>query len=160
MKKACGYDFIPAKMLKLGATVICNSLTPIAKKAEISPMYKKNDNLENSIYRPVSILTALSKVFEGLLCDQLSTISINCSMSCNNVLVKCIEDFRKALDLWDCIGCVLIDLSSAFDSIPHGLRIAKLNAYGVSMEACSYIMNYLSDRNQSKLHIPEATGKF
>ena len=45
--------------------------------------------------------------------------------------------------------CVLINLSSAFDSIPHGLLIAKLNAYGVSMEACSYIMNYLSDRKQS-----------
>ena len=79
VKKACGYDFIPAKLLKLGATVICNSLTPIintsialsiypndAKKAEISPMYKKNVNLVKSNYRPVSILIALSKVFEGL----------------------------------------------------------------------------------------------
>ena len=43
-----------------------------AKKAEISPMYKKNDNLVKMNNRPVSILTALSKVFEGLLCDQLS----------------------------------------------------------------------------------------
>ena len=139
VKKACGYDFIPAKLLKLGATVICNPLTSIintsialsiypndAKKAEISPMYKKNDNLVKMNYRPVSILTALSKVFEGLLCDQLSMyiyelLSENLSAyrkhySCNNVLVKCIEDFRKALDLGDCIGCALIDLSSALDS--------------------------------------------
>ena len=120
VRKACGYDFIPAKLLKLGATVICNSFTPIintsialsiypndAKKAEISPLYQKNYNLVKSNYRPVSILTALSKQMEGLLCDQLSMyiyelLSEKLSAyrkhcSCNNVLVKCIEDFRKAL---------------------------------------------------------------
>ena len=71
--------------IALGATVICNSFTPIintsiamsiypndAKKAEISPLYKKNDSLVKSNYRPVSILTALSTNFEGLLCDQLA----------------------------------------------------------------------------------------
>ena len=56
--------------------------------------------------------------------------------------------FRKALDDGKCTGCILIDLSRAFDSIPHELLIAKLNAYGISMDACSYVMNYLSDRNQ------------
>ena len=65
--------------------MICNSLTTIintsiamsiypndAKKAEISSLYKKTDNLEKYNYRPVSILTALSKMFKGLLCDQLA----------------------------------------------------------------------------------------
>ena len=168
VKKAHGYDFIPAKLLKLGATAIYGSLTPItnasiqlsmypndAKKAEISPM-SKNDPLVKSNYRPLSILTSLSKVFEGLLCDQLSMyiyqfISKNLSAyrknySCNNVLMKCIVDFRKSLDVGDCVGCILIDLSSAFDYIPH----AKLNAYGVSVNACSYVMNYLSNRMQAK----------
>ena len=117
--------------------MICNSLTPIintsiamsiypndAKKAEIWPLYKKNDNLVKSNYRAVSILTALSTNFEGLLCDQLAMhiyelLSENLSAyrkhySCNNVLVKCIEDLRKALDLGDCIKFALIDLSNAF----------------------------------------------
>ena len=68
--------------------------------------------------------------------------------SCNNVLMKCIADFRKSLDVGDCVGCILIDLPSAFDAIPHGLLIVKLNAYGVSVNACSYVMNYLSNRMQ------------
>ena len=85
-RKACGYDYIPAKLLKLGAPAIHISLTSIInfsiessiypndnKKAEISPLYKKNDNLVKTNYRPLSIFTSLSKITEGLLCDQLSS---------------------------------------------------------------------------------------
>ena len=170
-RKACGYDYIPAKLLKLGAPAIHISLTSIInfsiessiypndnKKAEISPLYKKNDNLVKTNYRPLSILTSLSKITEGLLCDQLSSdmsdiLSRHLSAyrknySCNNVLIKCVEGFRKALDDGNYVGCILLDLSNAFDAIPHGLLIAKLNAYGVSVNACSYVMNYLTDRKQ------------
>ena len=41
-----------------------------------------------------------------------------------------------------------MDLSKAFDCLPHGLLVAKLNAYGLSHQACSLIANYLSDRKQ------------
>ena len=39
-------------------------------------------------------------------------------------------------------------LSKAFDSLPHGLLIAKLHAYGLSCEACSFILDYLKNRKQ------------
>ena len=42
------------------------------KKAEIVPIFKKNDNLSKTNYRPVSVLTTLSKIFEQLLALQLS----------------------------------------------------------------------------------------
>ena len=110
MRKACRYDFIPANLLKLGATVICNSFTPIintsialsiypnyAKKTEISPLYKKNDNLAKSNYRQVSILTTLSKKCEGLLCDQLS-------MHIYELLLENLSAYRnsEALQLQQC----------------------------------------------------------
>ena len=41
-----------------------------------------------------------------------------------------------------------MDLSKAFDSMPHGLLIAKLSAYGVSKHACNLIINYLCNRRQ------------
>ena len=83
----------------------------------------------------------------NILSSQLSAYRKH--YSCSNVLMKCVEDFRKALDDGKYTGCILIDFSSAFDSILHGLLIAKLNAYEISMDACSYVINYLSDRNQS-----------
>ena len=41
-----------------------------------------------------------------------------------------------------------MDLSKAFDSMPHGLLIAKLHAYGMSKNACGMIVSYLNNRRQ------------
>ena len=41
-----------------------------------------------------------------------------------------------------------MDLSKAFDSMPHGLLIAQLSAYGVSKKTCNLIIKYLCNRRQ------------
>ncbi len=46
------------------------------------------------------------------------------------------------------MGWVLMDLSKAFDALPHGLMIAKLRACGISESACRFISSYLSSRKQ------------
>ena len=46
------------------------------------------------------------------------------------------------------VGAVVMGLSKAFDSIPHDLLLAKLQAYGVSEHSCSLLASYLSKRHQ------------
>ena len=46
------------------------------------------------------------------------------------------------------IGIVLVDLSMAFDCIPHDLVIAKLAAYGLDKNMICYIYSYLKSRKQ------------
>ncbi len=60
---------------------------------------------------------------------------------------------KKALDENKIIGTLLMDLSKAFDCIPHSLLISKLHAYGVSESACHFIISYLTNRHQHiKIH--------
>ena len=68
--------------------------------------------------------------------------------SCQHVLLKLTEHWRDAFDADKYVGIVAMDLSKAFDSMPHGLLIAKLHAYGVSLDACNMITSYLINRQQ------------
>ena len=128
------------------------------KLAEVSPSYKKADNLVNENYRPVSILTTLSKLYESTMNDQLfkhfvsilnKLLSAFCKgHSCQTLLVKCIEDWKSALDKNKHIGVLFTDLSKAFDCLPHILLLAKLRAYDLDISGCNLIDSYLSNRKQ------------
>ena len=65
---------------------------------------------------------------------------------CQTALLKIIEDWKKALDENKFVAAILMDLSKAFDCLPHKLLINKLDAHGVSESALKLIKNYLSNR--------------
>ena len=61
----------------------------------------------------------------------------------NHVIIRLIENWRHALDNNLFMGAVLIDLSKAFDCIPHDLLIAKLHAYSLDFDTVTFFHNYL-----------------
>ena len=68
--------------------------------------------------------------------------------STEQCMLAMFEEWKKALDDKCSAGAILTDLSKAFDCINHDLLIAKLNAYGFSNEALTFIWSYLKDRKQ------------
>ena len=169
--KAVGYDAIPARFLRDGATILAPHVTTIfnsmvatstfpssLKYAEVSPIYKKDDPLVKKNYRPVSILTSLSKVFENLILNQLHVFTnaiLNPGMSafrsgygCQHVLLNFTEDWRMAIEQRKHTGALLVDLSKAFDCLPFSLTIAKLAAYGCSERTANLMASYLTERKQ------------
>ena len=56
------------------------------------------------------------------------------------------EEWKKSLDDKSIIGAVLMDLSQAFECIPHDLLVTKLHAYGLSMDAITFIYSYMKRR--------------
>ena len=106
------------------------------------PVYKKKDATDKANYRPVSILPLLSKVFEKVMYIQLYDYMENflnrllCGFrkahSTQHVLFRLIQSWHKELDESGFVGTILMDLSKAYDCLPHDLMVAKLEAYGIS----------------------------
>ena len=59
-------------------------------------------------------------------------------MSSNHVLLRLIENWAKFRENKNVVGTVLLDLSKAFDSIPHDLLAEKLHGYGLSEDAITF----------------------
>ena len=110
-------------------------------------------------FRPVSVLNTFSKIYEKVLKQQLNqhldnTLSVfiaayRRAYSTQHVLIRLIEDWRSNLDNDFHVGAVLMDLSKAFDCIPHDLLIAKLHAYGFNEDALVLTYSYLKRQKQS-----------
>ena len=103
-KKSTGLDGINARFLKDGAielksvitfiinlSISTNEVPSELKQARVRPLYKKNDSLQISNYRPVSILNVVSKILERAVYVQLNNY-----LKDNNVLFNHQSGFRKA----------------------------------------------------------------
>ena len=106
----------------------------------------------------MSILPLLSKVYEKVIYNQLSDYSnsflnnILCGFrkahSTQHALFKLLQSWQQVLDNGGFIGTILIDLSKAYDCIPHNLLIAKLEWYGVDKASLRLLLDYLTRRKQ------------
>ena len=84
--------------------------------------------------------------FCGILSSSLAAYPRN--YGCQHVLTKLIQDCKSALDKGEFVGMILMDLSKAFDCLPHRLLLCKLRYYGITDDACTLLMSYLSQRKQ------------
>ena len=162
---------IPTKILKACMDLYILSLTDIMnnsvsdklypsdmKLADLVSFFKKGDNTLKINYRPISILSAFSKVFERILAEQITEFmsemfspylcGFRKGFGTQHALLKLLEDWRKYLDNKEIIGTILCDLSKAFDTLSHDLIIAKLEAYGFGPNSLAFIYDYLTDRKQ------------
>ena len=128
------------------------------KFADITPVHKKDETTNKENYRPVSVLPLISKIFERIIYDQLSEYlekylnSILCGFrkthTTQHALFKLLQVWQEEIDKSGFVGTILMDLSKAYDCLPHDLLVAKLEAYGVGKAALNLISNYLSHRKQ------------
>ena len=128
------------------------------KLAGVAPLFKKADPFGKVKYRPVSLLSHVSKVYERIIFNQISThfepyFSSFLTGFCKNhstqhSLLKMLELWKETLEKRKSVGAIFMDLSKAFDTLNHDLSIAKLEACGFSENSLNYIQSYLHNRLQ------------
>ena len=136
-----------------------NSFPDELKVANVIPVFKKVDPNNKVNFQPISLLPIISKMFEGVLFQQIEKFSEKilspklCDFrkdhSTQNALLNLLKNWQKTLDKSGVIGAVLMDLvSKRYDCFPHDLHTAKLAAYGFEDSATSLISDYISKRYQ------------
>ena len=128
------------------------------KLGEVTPILKKDCSLLKTNYRPITILPALSKVFEKIVHCRISpyfeeiyhkyVFAYRKYHGCDSALLSLTEQWKKEIDNNKLIGLVSMDLSKAFDTLPHELIVLKLKEYGADEATTSLIKDYLSNRFQ------------
>ena len=172
--KSSGPNSIPTNLLKEFSYLLCTPIKMIINKsltegtfpsllkiANICPIFKKNDKTKCANYRPISLLSNLSKIFERIVYNRLESFlnendiiyqhqyGFRKNYSTNHAVLSILEEIRLNLDkkIFSC--GVFVDLEKAFDTVNHKILIEKLNHYGIKGIPNKWFTSYLSNRTQS-----------
>jgi len=172
-QSASGHDDIPVTIVKECAPEIISFLTSIINRsfksgcfpshlqiAKVIPIYKKGDANLPENYRPISLLTIFSKIFEKIVFKRVMTFLENHSLISNcqygfrpnystELAIHCLTNqIYEVLDKKQYQITVFCDLSKAFDTISHDILLQKLEVYGIRGPALAWFQSYLSNRKQ------------
>jgi Reverse transcriptase (RNA-dependent DNA polymerase) len=172
-KQSCDIDGISLKLLKYIAVEICVPLSHIfnlsltsgtfptkLKRSRIVPIFKAGDPENCDNYRPISLLSSISKILEKIVHVKLvNHLDLNNLLydhqygflrgkSTEQTLLHVTDYIAKALNKGDYCIALFLDLKKAFDVVSHEILIQKLQKFGISGTTLDWFKSYLKDRSQ------------
>ena len=161
----------PIKIILDAKEVICPYLTSCInvainkcyfpdklKEFDVSAIHNNGDKCQKTNFTPISVLPSMSTIFERIMNEQINEHFVGIlspllsgfrqGYNTQYALFRVIETWKKHLDMSGAIGTILMDLSKAYDCIPHDLLIAKMDAYGLNRKALKLVYSYLKNRMQ------------
>ena len=167
--KASGLDQISVKIIKAISSYVSGPISDIfnasllqgkypdsLKVGKITPIHKKGDHSNINNYRPVTVLSVISKILERLMFNRLysylesnnllheSQFGFRTGKSTQQAIIKFLSKIYHSLDQNEIPLGILYDLSRAFDSICHPLLLEKLKSYGVT--CIDWFASYIKNR--------------
>jgi hypothetical protein len=130
------------------------------KVARVVPIFKSGDPNDITNYRPISVLTCISKVLERIMYNRLYSFLIQNNIlynkhfgfksghSTDHAILHLVYDIFKGFNEKKNTLGVFIDLSIAFDTVDHFILLSKFEFYGIKNSNLVWFKSYLSNRKQ------------
>ena len=172
-RKTLGPNSIPIYILKISNNFFSDLLSDIVnlsfktgifpdlcKLSKIIPIFKRDDPMLCVNYRPISLLSIFSKIFEKLIYNRMYSFlnsnnliygkqfGFRAKHSVNHALISTTELIKSQLEDGNYVAGIFIDLEKAFDTVNHVILIQKLSYYGFRGNSQNLIKSFLSNRKQ------------
>jgi Reverse transcriptase (RNA-dependent DNA polymerase) len=172
-KKSTGPDNISAQLLKTALPYLIEPLTymynmcikqnifPQAfKSAKVIPLEKKRGSTDLNNFRPISLLTILSKPLEKHIQTHILQYMENYNLfhnfqsgfrkqhSCHTALVRLCDTWLQAINNSKMTGAIFLDFKKAFDLVDHDLLVNKLLHYLNNKSTVALLSSFLRERTQ------------
>lgn len=170
---APGWDGITTKFLKLShkltVPIICHlanicfkqgKFPSALKQAIITPVHKGGDRGCVNNYRPISVLTSISKILEKLINSRLvnflnkfnilsnSQFGFRQKLSTEDAILTLTSEIVQHVDKGDKCLAVFLDLKKAFDTVSVPTLVLRLEKYGIRGVPLALFTDYLQNRKQ------------
>ena len=168
-----GHDAIHSKVIKSSYQHFLKPLTYLInlsfstgifpdklKTACVIPLYKSGDKSEIINYRPVSLLSVFSKIFERLMYNRVVSFfdtknlfyelqfGFRKKYNTSLAIMYLVDKITTAFNNNEYVLGLFIDLSKAFDTVDHRILLSKLYKYGLRGVIHKWMSSYLSNRYQ------------
>ena len=153
--------FCPSLTILINQSLCTGIFPERLKVAKVIPLFKdKGDDFSFEYYRPISLLSTVSKIYERVVFDQLyqyfdvnklfysSQYGFRKKHSTETAGLELIDKAMKDNDKKQDPFAIFLDLSKAFDTIDHVIMLKKLSHYGISGTALLWFESYLTNRTQ------------
>lgn len=172
-KASSGPDEIPTFIVKKVLNFILTPLTHLVnlsfstgkfpqslKSGKVIPVHKKLDCLLLENYRPITITSCFSKIFEYCFLQRLMGFALSHKLFSDNQhgflpgrsTHTAVSSFYKTLidyiEAGECPVGIFCDLSRAFDCVQHDLLLDKLYSYGIRGVALNWLKSFIKSRKQ------------
>ena len=169
--KASGPDQVPSRVLKECAGLaspLCRLFQLCFSKgtfpdqwrtASVIPVHKRDSKSDPTKYRPISLLSIISKVMETVVNKQLQNHLLNNDLissrqfgfrphhSTADLLTILAQTWNASLDRSEEVCIVACDIKGAFDRVWHNGLFAKLRSKGVSGMLLTWLQSCLHGRS-------------
>ena len=156
--KECANEFAPSLCQIFNNSLHLGKLPLDWKTANITPVFKKGDKSLIANYRPISLLSIVSKLCERCVLQKPLPDIIHLLSdlqhgfveggSCVTQILSVLHELGASLDAGKEIDGIYLDFSKAFDSVLHRKLLYKLGLFGIYGPLHSWFSDYLTSRSQ------------